>query len=247
MQPILIKVGQFTIYSYGFFLAIAFLVSFFIVRSELKRKGLKQDMSYDLILLAMVGGIIGARLTFVVDNLGYYLRNPLAIIGLSREGFSGLVFLGGLAGGTITVLIYILWKKIPAWKISDIAAPALAIGAAITRIGCFFNGCCYGEVTTLPIGVNFFDLPRHPTQIYHSAYNLVIFTILWGIKDKVENDGFLFWLYILLYSIFRFIVEFLRVNPDVLWILSRTQIATTVMFIVALIVLAKYYKFSYRK
>jgi phosphatidylglycerol:prolipoprotein diacylglycerol transferase len=247
MHPILIKVGRLTIYSYGFFLALAFLIGFFLIRSELRRKGLKQEIAYDLVILAIIGGIIGARIAYVLGDLDYFIKKPLAIIGLGGEGLAGLVFLGGLIGGILFVLIYLLWNKLPVWKVADIAAPALAMGAAIGRIGCFFNGCCYGTVTTLPIGVNFFDVPRHPTQIYDAAYNLLIFAILWGIRDRVEKDGFLFWLYLLLYSTFRFLIEFIRVNPDFIWILSRTQIATIFIFFLAIFVLFKVYRFSYHK
>ncbi len=171
----------------------------------------------------------------------------MAIIGIGSTGLSGLVFLGGVIGGTIAILIYIWIKKLPVWKIGDIAAPALAMGAAIGRVGCFFNGCCYGVLTTLPLGVNFFDLPRHPTQIYSSIYNLFIFSVVWGIREKVEKDGFLLWLYILLYSFFRFLIEFIRVNPDFIWIFSRSQLATAVLFVIALFVLGRIYKFNYRK
>ncbi len=247
MYPILIKIGQFTIYSYGFFLAIAFLVSFFLVKAEVKRKGFKTEITYDLILLAIIGGIIGARLNYVLSDLNFFRQRPLAIIGIGSTGLSGLVFLGGVIGGTIAILIYIWIKKLPVWKIGDIAAPALAMGAAIGRVGCFFNGCCYGVLTTLPLGVNFFDLPRHPTQIYSSIYNLFIFSVVWGIREKVEKDGFLLWLYILLYSFFRFLIEFIRVNPDFIWIFSRSQLATAVLFVIALFVLGRIYKFNYRK
>ncbi|MDP3013880.1 MAG: prolipoprotein diacylglyceryl transferase, partial [Candidatus Subteraquimicrobiales bacterium] len=209
MHPILFKWGPITVYSYGFMLAIAFLVGILIARSEARRKRINPDLTFDLAILAAVGGIVGARLFYVIGHWELFLRNWKAIFAF-QEG--GLVFYGGLAGGAIAILVYISKKKLSIAETADLIAPSLTIGYSIARIGCFLNGCCYGRETKVFLSVNFPGVEglRHPTQIYSSLYGLVIFGILWGLRKKLTRSGQLFSLYLLLYALARFIVEFFR-------------------------------------
>lgn len=209
MYPILFNWGPITIYSYGFMLALAFLLGIYFARLEAKRKSINPDLIYDLAILAALGGIIGARFFYVIGHWELYSRNWKAIFAF-QEG--GLVFYGGLAGGALAILVYLKAKKLLICDIADMIAPSLAIGYSIARIGCFLNGCCLGRVTNVPWAVNFPGVEglRHPTQIYSLFYGLVIFGILWGLRKKLIRSGQLFSLYLLLYALARFIVEFFR-------------------------------------
>ncbi len=243
MYPILFRIGPITIKSYGFMLALAFVVGILLARREARRKGLNPDLVFDLVLYAAIGGIAGARLVYVIGHLREFLMTPLRIFAI-WEG--GLVFYGGLVGGTLAVILFIWLRELPLWEIGDTIAPCLALGYAIGRIGCFLNGCCYGRPTNLPWGVNFFDVPRHPTQIYSSLYSLIIFGILWSLRAKIARPGILFWLYVLMYSAARFGVEFLRESPRAAVGLTASQFTSIGIFILAVAALATDY-FTRRK
>ncbi|MEW6188870.1 MAG: prolipoprotein diacylglyceryl transferase [Actinomycetota bacterium] len=243
MYPILFRIGPITFKSYGFMLAFAFVVGILLAYREARRRGLNPDLVFDLVLYAAIGGIVGARLSYVIGHSREFLITPLRIFAI-WEG--GLVFYGGLAGGTLAVILFIWLRKLPLWEIGDMIAPCLALGYAIGRIGCFLNGCCYGRLTNLPWGVNFFDVPRHPTQIYSSLYSSIIFGILWSLRAKIARPGILFWLYVLMYSTARFGIEFLRESPRVAVGLTASQFTSIGIFILAVVALATDY-FSRRK
>jgi len=230
MRPVLFEFGGFSIYSYGFMLAIAFLVGTLLARSEAGRKSVDPDIVFDLVLASAVGGIIGARLFFVIGHYQEFLKKPLLALAVWRPG---LVFYGGLLGGVIAVLILVRIKHLFVWDIADILTPSLALGYAIARIGCFLNGCCYGSPCDLPWAVNFFDVPRHPTQIYSFIYSLVIFGILWSLRKKISKTGVLFWLYLGMYSIARFSIEFFRTSQRVILGLSAAQIISVLIFMIS--------------
>lgn len=230
MRPVLIKVGALTIYSYGFMLAVAFLIGALLARAEARRKGINPDIVFDLVLFIAVGGIIGARLFYVVGHLQQFARSPLSALAFWQPG---LIFYGGLLGGVIAVLLFVRAKNLFVWDIADVLAPSLALGYAIARIGCFLNGCCYGGPCNLPWAVNFFDVPRHPTQLYSSLYSLVIFVILWFSRKKITKPGVLFWLYLLMYSVARFAVEFLRTSQRVVLGISAAQIISILVFLMS--------------
>ena len=137
----------------------------------------------------------------------------------------------------------VVWRKrLPAAQVADMAAPALAMGAAIGRIGCFLNGCCYGKLTNIAWAIPLNGQLRHPTQLYDMAYNLIIFGVLWDIRKRVTREGLLFWLFLLMYSVGRFGVEFFRVNPRILAGLSGSQIFSLILFLVSAGVIVFKYK-----
>lgn len=247
MFPVLFKIGAITIHTYGVAMALAFLASIFLIRHEAKRKKLNPDIAYDIVLFAMIGGIIGARLVYVIDHWHDFAANPVKVFEVWQ---GGLIFYGGLIGGALAVLALIKFKKMPIGKIADIVAPSLAVGSAIGRLGCFSNGCCYGKETSLPWGVTFnselssarpLNVPLHPTQVYEFTYNLVILGVLWWARPRLKSDGLLFWLYITLYGLFRFIVEFFRANPDAYLGMSASQIFSLVMLLAGITAMFVYY------
>ncbi|MDP2211994.1 MAG: prolipoprotein diacylglyceryl transferase [Candidatus Aquicultor sp.] len=247
LLPVLFQVGPITVYSYGVAIALAFLISLFIIMHESKRKGFNPDFAYDLVLFAMVGGIAGARLVYVIDHWHDFAASPTQIFAIWQ---GGLVFYGGLIGGALAVLGLVKMKKMSIGKVADIVAPCLAIGSAVGRLGCFSNGCCYGQATNVPWAITFnnplsaaqpLGVPLHPTQLYEAGYNILILGVLWFSRKKVKSDGLLFWLYIALYGLFRFIVEFFRANPDVIFGLSASQLFSVFMLVAGLTVIFAYY------
>ncbi|MCL5292677.1 MAG: prolipoprotein diacylglyceryl transferase [Actinobacteria bacterium] len=242
LWPVLFKFGGFTIYSFGFLLAVAFLASILIARRELSRKGMEADLAYDLAIYAMIGGLAGGRVAYVLGHLEEFAGKPLSALAIWQ---GGLVFYGGLAGGTLAVLS-LLWRRgLKTGKIADVIAPCLAVGSAIGRLGCFSNGCCYGASTKLPWAVTFTDprsaaplgIAMHPTQLYEFGYNIVIFAILWSLRKKVEADGLIFWLYIGLYGVFRLVVEFLRVRPILVLGLGGSQLFSLAMIAASILMI----------
>jgi len=247
LLPVLVEIGPITIYTYGVATALAFLISLLIIRHESKRKGFNPDLAYDLVLFAMIGGIVGARMVYVLSHWQEFASNPAQIFAIWQ---GGLIFYGGLIGGAVAVLALVKARKLPAGKVADIIAPCLAIGSAIGRLGCFSNGCCYGQTTTLPWGITFTNplssakplgVPLHPTQLYEFSYNIVILGILWWARPKIKSDGLLFWMYVTLYGLFRFIVEFFRANPVFYFGMSASQLFSVVLLATGLTVIFGYY------
>jgi phosphatidylglycerol:prolipoprotein diacylglycerol transferase len=215
MHPILFRIGPLTIHTYGLMLAIAFLTGISLAVRQAKLEGEDPQKVFDLCFYLVVAAIIGSRLLFVVLNYRFYLDNPLQIFMLWK---GGLVFYGGLLGALMVGTWYIRRHQLPLWKITDILAPSIAAGQAIGRLGCFSAGCCYGRQTDLPWAVTFTDpnclaplgVQRHPTQLYSSAAALVIFLLLLLIYRFHRFRGQVFWSYVVLYSVGRFILEYFR-------------------------------------
>lgn len=233
MRPVLFEVFGWPIYSYGLMLAIAFLIGIFGAGRSAKKIGVSFDNVVDLGVWILIGAIVGARLAYVITEYQYFLKYPWEII-LINSG--GLAFHGGLLGGFAAGFWYLKRKKIYPWKLADIIAPFIALGYAVVRIGCFLKGCCYGKQATvfwaLPCSGND-HLLRHPTQIYSMIGSLLLFLILWKLRNHKRFPGFLFVLYIGLYSIMRFVVEFFRVAPMVFPWLSLAQLVCIILAVTA--------------
>jgi len=233
MRPILFTIGSLPIYGYGFMLALAFLVGIYLASREAKRKGLDGGKIIDFCLYAILAGVLGSRLFYVALNFEFYRDDPLRIL-MIQEG--GLAMQGGIIAGIVVGIWFALHHRLGVGKLADTLAPSLAIGTAIARWGCFLNGCCYGQPSSLPWAVNFFDVPRHPTQIYESLLDLVMFLIIWKLRKHPRFDGYLFLIYVILYAIIRFTVEFLRVSPFILPHITVFQLVSLLMFSGAIVV-----------
>lgn len=244
MHPELFKIGQIgpigpigligpiTIYSYGVMLALAFGVGIYLARERARSAGISSKVIMDLSVYILLASIVGARLLYVLTNLDEYREQPLTAI-FSRYGF---VFYGGLIFAIIVSIWYLRRQKLPVWQIADVLAPSIPIGQAIGRIGCFLNGCCYGKPTTLPWGVRVpgrdpLDLtPLHPTQGYEAIGDLIIFSILTCLWKRRKFEGQIFLMYLMLYSILRFVIEMYRGdNPYLLFNLTLSQILSILL------------------
>lgn len=239
-----ISIGSYpiTIYSYGVLLALAFIVGIYLARERAVKAGIDSKVIMDLSVYILLASIIGARLFYVLTNLNEYREQPLTAV-FSRTGF---VFYGGLILAIIVGIWYLKRQKLPVWQIADVIAPSIPLGQAIGRIGCFLNGCCYGKPTTLPWGVRVpgrdpLDLtPLHPTQIYSSIGDLIIFVILTYLWEKRKFEGQIFLIYLALYSILRFYIEIYRGdNSYLLFNLTLSQILSIIVGSVAITLIVK--------
>jgi phosphatidylglycerol:prolipoprotein diacylglycerol transferase len=238
LHPILFEIGPVRIYTYGFFIALAFITGILWSSHEAKRLGENPERIMDLGFLITISAIVGARILFILLNFQEYLEHPSNIVKI-WEG--GLVFHGGLIASILAGLFYFKKKQLRPWKYADILSPALALGQVIGRIGCLMAGCCYGRETSCPWGIRFTDphslatlnVPLHPTQIYESIGTLLIFVTLLGLRKRKSFEGQVFWVYIALYSIARFTIDFFRgdeTRPFFYHTLSLTQVLGVVLF-----------------
>ena len=224
MHPELFRIGPLVINSYGLMLALAFIVGLFLAIKKAEKKGIDSNIIVNLAFIVMISAIIGSRLFYVLFHLeefkGRWVYTFLPIQPDGSIGLGGLIFLGGFLGALLSGGIYLYKKKISFLKVVDSVAPSLAIGLFFGRIGCFLNGCCFGKACDLPWAVTFpphspagyqmGNIAIHPTQLYSSAYGLLIFIILMLLDKKVHYDGFLFGVFLVLYGVSRFTVDFYR-------------------------------------
>ncbi|MBN1871443.1 MAG: prolipoprotein diacylglyceryl transferase [Candidatus Omnitrophica bacterium] len=239
MHPIIFELGIIKLYSYGIMIALGFLIATFFASRAAIRDGLPSGKIADLCLYSLFFGILGARLLHVSLDAQYYLAKPIEIF-LINHG--GLAIQGGLASGIAAAYVFIRVNKLPIWKTADLIAPYLALGQSIGRIGCLLNGCCYGKPTRLATGIY---LPGHafllhPTQAYYSIAYLLVFIVLIAIYKKRKIYGLVFFSYLMMFSIIRFFLDYLRgdLYPVVLG-LTSSQILAAVIAVTALTFLLK--------
>jgi phosphatidylglycerol:prolipoprotein diacylglycerol transferase len=215
MYPSLFSYGPFHIYTYGFFLALAFFCSMYMAGREAQRRGSRPEQIYDLSFYSIVAAIIGSRLLDVILKWDYFSAHPLEIFMLWK---GGLAFQGGLIVGLLTILFYIQRHQMALWTTLDIMAVATPLGQFIGRLGCFMAGCCFGQEchhtwavtfnhpdTLAPMGV-----ALHPTQLYESFLSLGVFFFLLWQRHRQRFPGQLLGTYLLLAGSVRFFVEFFR-------------------------------------
>lgn len=204
-----IKVFNVEIVTYNAINMIAYAIALFVFYYESRRKNYPKETILYILLWALVGGLVGSRLgSALFVYWEHYSKNFLDIF-IPQLG--GKTLVGGVIVGYLAVVIT---KKILKFNrpTGDLFAPSLAIGIAIGRVGCFFNGCCYGAATTLPWGIKYNGMFRHPTQIYEAIFCFILFIYLWMIRKKITIEGDLFKIFILIYAFFRFWIEFIRAD-----------------------------------
>lgn len=210
MFPVLFRIAGFPVYAYGVLLAIAFAVGAYGLTRDGRRAGLPEEKLFDMTILILVASLLGSRILYILIELPAYLADPISVFHV-RSG--GLSFHGGLIAGIAAGLWYTHRHRLPQGKVADLVAPYLALGYAIVRIGCLLNGCCFGRAAgvawALP-SAYLDSTPRHPTQLYAFAASLAIFFILRWRRNKTAFHGQLFLEFIVLYSIYRFVVEAFR-------------------------------------
>jgi phosphatidylglycerol:prolipoprotein diacylglycerol transferase len=201
--------GHYSMNAFGMFIGLGIVLGVLVAIKEAKRKKYSTDAITDLMMYAVIFGIVGARLYYVlVFNLEYYLTNPGKIIAVWDGGLS---IQGALIGGALVSLIYARVKKINLWRAADIMAPGIILGQAIGRVGCDVFG--YAMKNEYFWGILRNGQVLHPTQMYESMLNFILFGVIWARRKSVKYDGQLFFTYLIGFSINRFIVEFFRTNP----------------------------------
>jgi len=234
-HPVLLDLGFLKIYSWGFMVAIAFIAATIIAAREAKRKNISPEKIYSLVTYIIIGAIIGSR-------IAYLLFNPASFSDIFKFWEGGLSFHGGFIGGILFGFFYVRKNKLNFYEILDTCAPSIPLAQAIGRIGCFLRGCCYGIETALPWGIQYMGQIRHPTQLYSSLALLIIFIFLSKQKYKKNFNGALFLTYIIIYSVFRFFIEFIRAEPRILFSLTGAQITSIILSAISLFLFLKFRK-----
>lgn len=256
IYPWILPLGSFEITGYGIMMMVGFLTGGWLITLELKRRQLNPDYGNDMILAALIGGVIGAKLWYVV------------ILGNTQALFTrgGLVWYGGFIGGALAVTFNSWRLRVPFWTTADLAAPALAAAYALGRVGCFTVNDDYGRPTTLPWAVKFpqglppttaanmqhlFNIPVppgtdpntvlavHPTQLYEAFLMLLLFGVLWQLRLKGKPLGWLFSVYLTCAGVERFLIEIVRAKDDRFFgILTLAQLVSIALIALGLIGIA---------
>jgi phosphatidylglycerol:prolipoprotein diacylglycerol transferase len=224
MHPVLLDLSFIKIPTYGFFILVSYLISLWYLLKIHKDFEIDRKVVEDLSFYLVFYGFIGAKILYIITFFNQF-GNTFSERLLNSFSFenirSGFVFYGGVIAGVIYFYIYTKKKKINFLNAADLFARVLPLSHAIGRLGCFSAGCCHGKPTSSIFGVRFTDpmcsveseyigVPIHPTQLYESFGNILIFIILIKISSRKRVSGFIFFSYLILYSILRFIVEFFR-------------------------------------
>lgn len=231
MRPILFTIpvaGGIPVFGFGLALFVAFLGSTRLAARCSRRHGLDPEVALDLALWMFVGGLVGARVFYVTQYWGTRVQSLGDIL---RFWEGGIVLYGSIIGGALTYFTYQYFRPFPVRPTLDAVAPALALGIAIGRIGCFLNGCCFGDVCDLPVGMAFpapsapwvahqqagliapeslWSLPVHPTQLYAVADGLILTGLLLAYYPLRKRDGEVMALLMVTYPLTRFLIEILR-------------------------------------
>jgi phosphatidylglycerol:prolipoprotein diacylglycerol transferase len=248
---------QLAIYSFGLMLVIAFYTCYFLLNHDFKRLGYEEKLASDIIFWSALGGIFGAKVYYLIENLDDVLasQDPFGMI----FSGAGLVFIGGLIGAVTAVSIIIRKNNLPWFIFADILAPLIILGYAIGRIGCFLVGDDYGIPSKLPWALSFPDglppttyesfqyrypwidisnfepglLSVHPTQVYEFLICVMLFFYLWNKRKNIRVPGSLFFTYLICAGTERFLIEFIRTNEKYLFdIFSGAQVLSIIMVLI---------------
>jgi len=224
MHPILFRIGNLEIHSYGLMLAVSFLLGILWAVKRGEKRGIKQADIMDLSFLIVICAIAGSRILYVITHVqefqGRWLDTVNPFQSNGQIGLSGLTLLGGVVLSAAAIIIFCIVRKIDMLRLMDVLAPCFGLGIFITRIGCFLNGCCFGRPSTLPwamkfpiispAGYTFQGVAIHPAQLYSSLYGLIITGVLVFLDRKKHRDGVIVAWFLVMYGISRFLVDFVR-------------------------------------
>ncbi len=243
-----ISIGPVTLQTFGLMFALSFVVAGVIAQRRFRELGKPGDWAYEVIFAAIIGGLIGGRLYWAFENWGDVADDPFG----NLFAGSGLTWYGGAFGGAAAVLLWARWRNFLNLEMFDLAAPAMAAGQAVGRIGCQLSGDGdYGEPWDGPWAMGYPDgvvptppgVTVHPTPIYETLTLGLIAIVLWRLRDRFRF-GILFALYLVLAGLMRFLVEFIRTNDAVFAGLTMAQSISVAMIaggVVWMLVVAKKY------
>lgn len=249
MHRVIVELWGLSITSWGVMLVIAFVVGIWLAEKGAIKYGIPKTIIQDLSVVVIISGIVGGRVTYIIENWSHYAKYPGEMFKV-WEG--GLIFYGGLGLAVLFGIIFLKRKKVNILKVMDLIAPLIVLGLGLARVGCFLNGCCFGKPTSLPWGVVFpaNSPPRwvfsehiriHPTQLYESIAGVCMFLILLMIEKKKRfSYGYLFGIFLATYGGWRFTTDFLRYYESkalILFGLTHSQIVSILMILVAVVLL----------
>lgn len=213
MKNELFSIGPITVYGYGLMIAIGVFAAYLTGEYRAKKHGLEADHVFNYVIWCVVGGFLGSKLLYFITDMKNIIANPESVLQLA----DGWVVYGGIIGGIFSAMLYSKIKKLKFLAYFDMLIPSVALAQGFGRIGCFLAGCCYGCETDSPIGITFHDsayapngVSLLPTQLISSGLDFLhFFVLIWFAKRK-KADGQVGAMYLILYSIGRFIMEFYR-------------------------------------
>jgi phosphatidylglycerol---prolipoprotein diacylglyceryl transferase len=222
--PRLFHIGNFSLPTYGLLVSLGVLIGLWISVRNSEKNGINPDDAWNLGILVVLAGILGAKILYIVNDWSSYAAHPEEIFSFATLQAGG-VFSGGLIAGFAAAAWYVRKHRMPALATCDAFAPGLAFGHALGRVGCFAAGCCYGKPTNHFWGVTFtspiaslysqtpLNVPIEPTQLFESAVELANFFILMWLLKRKKFDGQVLAAYFFLYGVARYFLEFLRDDP----------------------------------
>lgn len=222
MYPVLVQLGDFELRTYGVVVAVSFLLALLVSASEAKRRALNPALVHDFAFYALVGGIVGARLYYVLlSQPAYFLQRPWEILAVWH---GGLGILGGLFGGALVALWYCRSRGVSFWRLADVLAPGISLGLATGVLGCLATGDSHGRPTDAAWAITYTDpramaplgVPLHPVEFYEMAAYLLVFLIVRRTRTASGTDGLTFLVLLGSYGAARFVVEFYRGHPATL-------------------------------
>ncbi|MCK4421410.1 prolipoprotein diacylglyceryl transferase [candidate division WOR-3 bacterium] len=260
MYRYLLTIGNFHLFSYGAMIAIGYLIGLYFVSDEAKRRRIDVIYVQSLSIWVVVGLILGSRIWFVAEGWDYFSHNIPEIFMIWQ---GGMVFYGGFICGLLAGLLYVKIMRLNPLEILDVFAPGVAIAIGIGRIGCFLNGCCFGRITGSWIGVCFpqrhlppvywnhlkrglipsnapYSLAVIPTQLISTVVLFFIFGILWWVRKRSPFDGFLFYLFLGLYGVHRFIIDYFRYYEGsalILKVLTLSQAFSILLMLLSVVLI----------
>jgi len=232
-----IDIGPVTLQTFGLMFGLGFVAAGAVIARRLSELGKPPDWAYEMAFVALLGGLVGSRVDFVIQNWSDVEGDLLG----SLFSGSGLVWYGGAIGGAIAVLLWARYRGILGLALLDLAAAPLALGYAIGRVGCQLSGDGdYGEpwdgpwAMAYPEGTVATDVPVHPTPVYETLAMAVVALVLWRLRDRLR-PGLLFAIYLVAAGVERFLVEFVRRNEDVALGLTQAQLLSVVMVLAGVV------------
>ncbi|ABW18912.1 prolipoprotein diacylglyceryl transferase [Alkaliphilus oremlandii] len=233
MNPIAFTIFGIEVAWYGILISMGILFGIGIATYRAKKEGLYNDVIIDLSLIAVPVAIVGARAYYVIFSWDYYAKHPEQILNI-RQG--GLAIHGAIIGGVLVGYLFSRYKKIKFWTLADICAPSIILGQAIGRWGNYANQEAHGGPTNLPWAIEVNGVRVHPTFLYESIWNFIVFCFLSYYSGKKKYNGEIFILYIILYSVARFFIEGLRTDSLMIGPLRVAQVISIISIIGAMII-----------
>jgi phosphatidylglycerol---prolipoprotein diacylglyceryl transferase len=245
LRPVLVKLFGISIFGYGTMIAVGIISAILLLSYRAKKRGYDEDSMLNMAILAVISGVVGGKLLYIITEINNIMEDP----SLLKDFGSGFVIYGSVIGGGLGVYMYSRRKHWKLLKVFDLVIPSLPLAQGFGRIGCFLAGCCYGKPTDSFLGVTFkegslgpIDIHVYPTQVFSSIFDFALALFLLWYDRKERKDGKIFSLYLIIYSIGRFTIEFIRDDPR-----GSVGMLSTSQFISLFILIMGITLFNYNK